>query len=194
MDYLPQDEYFEWEEVLGYSEASFSPTIPNPYETSHSKYNIPTFSRGLGLGLEDGEKGFEGFQWNDDSQESLSQFSTDFSECTSPSNGSLDVEPVAEEIVEDEIRDTEFEANYVPTECTKDDTHVAEQPWRNIDYLSHEWSEEEVCASWKHLASTRKSHDKITRLENATWRSWTKVQNNLKVISPQSFNWYVFSL
>jgi hypothetical protein len=30
------------------------------------------------------------------------------------------------------------------------------------------------------------------RLENAVWRAWVKAKNNLKTISPETLDWFVF--
>jgi hypothetical protein len=30
------------------------------------------------------------------------------------------------------------------------------------------------------------------RLENAAWRTWIQVKNNLKTISPETLDWFVF--
>ncbi|WVF65295.1 hypothetical protein IAT40_000019 [Kwoniella sp. CBS 6097] len=58
-----------------------------------------------------------------------------------------------------------------------------------VDYLSHDWSEEDVWASWRNM--TRHKHEIANgvRLENASWRTWQKQRNNLKTISPETLNW-----
>lgn len=74
-----------------------------------------------------------------------------------------------------------------------DDSVVLSQPPRNVDYLSHDWREEEIWSSWKFIISRRPTFDNKTRLENAAWRSWTKARNKLKTISPDCLNWLVAS-
>lgn len=58
-----------------------------------------------------------------------------------------------------------------------------------VDYLSHNWSEEDVWASWRSM--TRHKHEIANgvRLENASWRTWQKQRNKLKTISPETLNW-----
>ncbi|ODN97286.1 hypothetical protein L198_03849 [Cryptococcus wingfieldii CBS 7118] len=58
-----------------------------------------------------------------------------------------------------------------------------------VDYLSHDWSEEDVWASWRNM--TRHKHEIANgvRLENASWRTWNKQRNKLKTISPETLNW-----
>lgn len=58
-----------------------------------------------------------------------------------------------------------------------------------VDYLSHDWSEEDVWASWRNM--TRHKHEIANgvRLENASWRTWQKQRNNLKTINPETLNW-----
>ncbi|KAH7472018.1 hypothetical protein FOMA001_g13327 [Fusarium oxysporum f. sp. matthiolae] len=69
------------------------------------------------------------------------------------------------------------------------DTAINAQPWRNIDYLSHDWKEEEILSSWKYITTRRGEDPNSARLENACWRTWTKYKNNLKTMSPETLNW-----
>lgn len=73
-------------------------------------------------------------------------------------------------------------------EYAKDDTLVQMQPFRHVDYLSHDWEEEDLWASWRHIVSKRVYHNSA-RLENASWRAWTKIKNKLNTVSPESLNW-----
>ncbi|KAF9766258.1 hypothetical protein IL306_001359 [Fusarium sp. DS 682] len=68
-------------------------------------------------------------------------------------------------------------------------TAIDAQPWRNIDYLSHNWKEEEILLSWKYITTRRGEDPNSARLENACWRTWTKYKNNLKTVSPKTLNW-----
>lgn len=72
-----------------------------------------------------------------------------------------------------------------------DDTAVGVQPTRHVDYLSHDWREEDIWSSWKHIVANRDGFTNSARLENASWRTWIKAKNNLKTISPETLNWYV---
>ncbi len=211
MDYcLPQDEYFEWEEIVGYNDPREMENVPrNLRYNSVSEYRTST-SQTL---MEDPvESAIVDFQWSINGSGlhgGLSSFSTSTSIGTSTSvegscNSAESSSPIETIFDVVELCDTaeaelagKYEVRtegYVTIERTKDDISVVEHPTRNVDYLSHDWRETELLACWKHLASTRKQHEKIDRLENATWRSWAKIKYGLKTISPQTFNWYVWCL
>lgn len=53
---------------------------------------------------------------------------------------------------------------------------------RDIDYLSGNWTEEEVLTLWKHIISDRREYDIDVRLENASWRMWIKIKDELRPI------------
>ncbi|PVH67782.1 hypothetical protein DL98DRAFT_637214 [Cadophora sp. DSE1049] len=74
-------------------------------------------------------------------------------------------------------------------EHAEDDTAVRIQPSRNVDYLSHNWKEEDIWSSRKHIVRNRKAYSNSARLENASWRTWTKSKNKLKTVPPESLNW-----
>ncbi|CAL3966938.1 hypothetical protein PZA11_003393 [Diplocarpon coronariae] len=76
-----------------------------------------------------------------------------------------------------------------PVEHAEDDTAVRTQPSRHVDYLSHNWKEEDIWSSWKLIVSKRKAYNNSARLENASWRTWTKSKNKLKTVSPETLNW-----
>ncbi|KAK7583248.1 hypothetical protein V3481_012540 [Fusarium oxysporum f. sp. vasinfectum] len=69
------------------------------------------------------------------------------------------------------------------------DTVINAQPWRNVDYLSHDWKEEEILSSWKYITTRRGEDPNSARLKNAYWRIWTKYKNNLKTMPPEALNW-----
>ncbi|RKF61582.1 putative protein phosphatase type 1 complex subunit hex2 reg1 [Golovinomyces cichoracearum] len=71
----------------------------------------------------------------------------------------------------------------------EDDTAIRIQPSRHVDYLSHNWHEEDIWSSWKHVVSRRKAYNNSARLENASWRSWIKAKYKLKTVSPETLNW-----
>jgi hypothetical protein len=91
--------------------------------------------------------------------------------------------------------------NLTPTETSRpetpdlcfehadDDTAVRAQPSRHVDYLSHNWKEEDIWESWKYIVSRRGDYSNGARLENASWRTWMKSKNNLKTVSPETLNW-----
>lgn len=72
-----------------------------------------------------------------------------------------------------------------------DDTAVREEPSRQVDYLSHDWREEDIWSSWRHIVSKRRVYGERSRLENASWRTWAKSKYNLKTVSPETLNWCV---
>jgi hypothetical protein len=76
-------------------------------------------------------------------------------------------------------------------EHAEDDSAVRSQPSRHVDYLSHNWKEEDIWSSWKLIVSKRKAYNNSARLENASWRTWAKSKNRLKTISPENLNWLV---
>ncbi|KAL9024557.1 MAG: hypothetical protein Q9196_006437 [Gyalolechia fulgens] len=70
-----------------------------------------------------------------------------------------------------------------------DDMDLKEEPTRHVDYLSHNWREEDIWSSWRHIVARRKSYSNSTRLENASWRTWAKSKYRLKTVSPETLNW-----
>lgn len=76
-----------------------------------------------------------------------------------------------------------------PIGHAEDDTAVRTPVSRHVDYLSHNWKEEDIWSSWKHIVSKRKAYQNSARLENASWRTWAKSRNNLKTVSPEALNW-----
>lgn len=73
----------------------------------------------------------------------------------------------------------------------EDDTAVRIVPSRHVDYLSHDWREEDIWSSWRHIVSRRKIYGNSARLENASWRTWAKSKYRLRTVSPERLNWYV---
>ncbi|KAH9927006.1 uncharacterized protein B0H18DRAFT_875965 [Fomitopsis serialis] len=70
-----------------------------------------------------------------------------------------------------------------------DDTSFSTLPEGQVDYLSHEWREEDVWRSWRSMTRQKNAIANGTRLENASWRTWWKQRNKLKTISPETLNW-----
>lgn len=62
-----------------------------------------------------------------------------------------------------------------------------------VDYLSHDWAEDDVWTSWKAMTKHKSEIANGVRLENASWRTWAKQRGNLKTISPETLNWSVAS-
>jgi hypothetical protein len=81
--------------------------------------------------------------------------------------------------------------------------HVSDDIWtergpapsRQVDYLSHDWQEPDIWASWRYIRKERAGYPQnAARLENASWRTWAKSKYKLKTITPETLNWYVFPL
>ncbi|ESZ94636.1 hypothetical protein SBOR_4983 [Sclerotinia borealis F-4128] len=72
---------------------------------------------------------------------------------------------------------------------TVDDIAVRTKPSHHVDYLAHDWPEEDLWASWKYIQLNRSTYDNSRRLENASWRCWAKKRMNLKTIAPESVDW-----
>lgn len=58
-----------------------------------------------------------------------------------------------------------------------------------VDYLSHNWTDEDVWSSWKAMTKRKNEIANGVRLENASWRTWAKQRGKLKTISPETLNW-----
>ncbi|KAF4122631.1 Fungal protein of unknown function (DUF1752) [Geosmithia morbida] len=74
-------------------------------------------------------------------------------------------------------------------EHAEDDSAVSTRPSRQVDYLSHEWREEDIWASWRYIINRRGEYANSARLENASWRTWMKSKNKLSTVSPETLNW-----
>jgi hypothetical protein len=77
------------------------------------------------------------------------------------------------------------------SEYTKDDMAVSSKPSRQVDYLSHNWREEDIWSSWRYIVMRRGVLPNSIRLENAIWRTWVKAKNNLRTIPPETLDWFV---
>lgn len=77
-------------------------------------------------------------------------------------------------------------------QTVNDDQAVEDQPTRHVDYLSHEWKEQDIWSSWRYIVARRNVYNNSMRLENASWRTWTKAKYNLRTVTPETLNWYAF--
>jgi hypothetical protein len=75
------------------------------------------------------------------------------------------------------------------TIITPDDSSVSALPRGQVDYLSHNWEEEDVWRSWQKMARHHGDVADAVRLENASWRIWWKKKNKLKTVAPETLNW-----
>ena len=71
-----------------------------------------------------------------------------------------------------------------------DDTALRREPTRQVDYLSHNWKEEDIWSTWRHVVAKRRVYSNSRRLENASWRTWAKSKYRLETVSPDKLNWY----
>lgn len=76
-----------------------------------------------------------------------------------------------------------------PNQTTGDDMAIRNEPSRHVDYLSHTWKEEDIWASWRHVAARKHLYSNGPRLENASWRTWAKSKYRLNTTSPETLNW-----
>lgn len=70
-----------------------------------------------------------------------------------------------------------------------DDSVLAYEPQYHVDYLSHDWKESDISNCWRNIVSRRRDVSNSARLENASWRTWTKAKYHLNTVSPESVNW-----
>ena len=83
-------------------------------------------------------------------------------------------------------------ANYflVSFNAVPDDLSIITLPRGQVDYLSHNWQEEDVWRSWRNMTKQKNEIANGMRLENASWRTWWKQRNKLKTVTPETLNWY----
>ncbi|OAG08756.1 uncharacterized protein CC84DRAFT_1162621 [Paraphaeosphaeria sporulosa] len=77
--------------------------------------------------------------------------------------------------------------DHVPV--SEDDTNLRPEPSQHVDYLSYDWKEEDIWSSWRHIVEHRSVYGERSRLENASWRHWAKLQYRLRTVTPESLNW-----
>ncbi|EEB05519.1 protein phosphatase regulatory subunit Reg1 [Schizosaccharomyces japonicus yFS275] len=90
------------------------------------------------------------------------------------------------------------ELSHVGTNCTvrrpvfvgADDCELKNATmYTRVDYLSYDWKEDDIWASWREVTRIKNDYENGIRLENASWRTWAKAKNHLKTISPETLNW-----
>jgi hypothetical protein len=81
----------------------------------------------------------------------------------------------------------------VSTNAVPDDSSLVTGPRGQVDYLSHDWQEEDVWRSWRNMTRQKNEIANGARLENASWRTWWKQRNKLKTVSPETLNWCVYT-
>ncbi len=76
-----------------------------------------------------------------------------------------------------------------PTRTVVDDTAIRTEPCEHVDYLSHDWTEDDLSASWRSIVTKQAIHSNSRRLENASWRAWMKAKYRLKTVAPETLDW-----
>lgn len=93
------------------------------------------------------------------------------------------------DVIESPTSETTISDSPLATPTVCDDTAVKDPPSRQVDFLTHEWREEDIWSSWRHIVCNRKIYGERSRLENASWRQWGKTKHNLRTIAPETLNW-----
>ncbi|QSS64919.1 protein phosphatase type 1 complex subunit Hex2/Reg1 [Histoplasma capsulatum] len=71
-----------------------------------------------------------------------------------------------------------------------DDSSIRHGATRHVDYMTHDWKEEDIWGSWQYVVTRRILYSESSRLENALWRSWAKLKFCLSTITPGSLGWW----
>lgn len=102
---------------------------------------------------------------------------------------SSDIDAMTKSASDSALANPAYTENLSPKPAAGDDTAIENEPTRHVDYLSHNWKEEDIWASWRHIVAKRKAYSNSPRLENASWRTWAKCKYQLKTVSPEALNW-----
>ncbi|KUJ18702.1 uncharacterized protein LY89DRAFT_732255 [Mollisia scopiformis] len=238
-DYRPQDEYFEWDDIMVYK----GPT--GDYDNLHdSKISGYPKTLGRSFDVDSSDSVGEDFAWSDvsslsttpsslSSTDSLSLCSLkedktdaeidfpsydDATTCQSCVTISIDAalaltappSPILEP-VSDPLTGALEDGEPLSRTVSRGEIHVGArddfalniQPFRNVNYLTHDWCEEDIPSTWRYVVSRRsdwaetatrrksiwKPFNNIPRYENALWRSWAQRRFQLKTVSPDVINW-----
>lgn len=197
VDYIPQDEYFEWEDILEFRQSEhFAQLKELSCDISTTHYDT-IFTPTLSV-LEKSEE--VSICWDSGSQPSAAVTS---SISTTASVSPITIPEVvnSRNLINFPSYDEEPEKSAGPElpvpqkkQTARDDSEIYLRPSRCVDYFSHEWSVEDIANSWRHVRACEKSNKNSARLENASWRSWAKMCFGLTTISPETINWWVLIL
>lgn len=197
MDLSREDEYFEW--VDRTDVVDLAPRIIRQPEVSALR---PIFMDDT----DDDEfefPSYDDFKWKDNNEDQVPKeeydaqveyylqspslqptyLEDDASLCSTPATLSPDQSPVSE------LSDLPEPCEPCDITETVDDIAIQIKPSHHVDYLAHDWPEEDLWASWKFIQSHRTAYDNSRRLENASWRSWAKIRSNLKTCEPSTVGW-----
>ena len=160
-----------------------SPPQSSPTEASHSSSFASTPASSISSSVVAGEEDGLSFPtYNDDTS-----FPSTDEEPTCPPNTACQENLPFSYGNEDPVSDH----SPLPPPTAIDDTSVRIEPSRHVDYLSHDWREEDIWSSWRHIVSKRRIYGERSRLENASWRTWAKSKYGLRTVSPETLNWSV---
>lgn len=192
--YIPSQANYEgkYSTSISSSSAPPSPRLPTSDISSQPSYtSTPASSLSLQDSYCDSDED-EGVQFPSyDDEEDEDDASSENSETTPPaSSSSLTTKqaPIASNSSSSPKVESQFE-KVSNLQSAGDDSAIESQPSRHVDYLSHNWKEEDIWSSWRHIVCKRKTLDNWQRLENASWRTWAKSKNKLSTVSPDSLNW-----
>ncbi|KAG9233783.1 putative resistance to glucose repression protein 1 [Amylocarpus encephaloides] len=204
-DMRPQDEYFEWEDIISYkatpasrpamsrrsANLSITHFQSDPYDSDARSEWSETESASVSVG---------GFSTATSISTHTSMSADDFEEAICDDEDHIDFLPSYDD---DAARRRAQALSSKPlgaldssqpskpdlTERAEDDTAAFPTPSRHVDYLSHDWTEEDIWMTWKYLKSTRSTYKNNERLLNASWRMWMKERHQLAETEPTSINW-----
>lgn len=194
---IPQDEYFEWDDVIQNKVCAYPDTI-----SLLPEYQIPTNcypgTKGLDLGLSDQSLpllSFDDYQFNWAGTHQNTESETVRS--SSPFHSVLDDNSASFSSESDPCIPAQQEKLALGNKLKpfRDDTFISPSPLQNVDYLSHDWHrcEEDIWATIRYLKTTKSNYDiddqTYERLSNACWRALPVGRLNLKKVNPRSFNW-----
>ena len=167
------------------SSAPSSPRLAQPDFSNQPSYtSTPSSSLSLDEQCEEQDEDIEFPSYND------KEYYEGHNDVEFPSSAEPRVVgPVPRSASDSAIHDSS--SNDVPkvTPTAGDDSSIKSEPTRHVDYLSHNWKEEDIWSSWRHIVAKRKVYSNGPRLENASWRTWGKSKYRLKTVSPEALNW-----
>ncbi|KAI9740387.1 MAG: hypothetical protein M1834_004967 [Cirrosporium novae-zelandiae] len=169
------------------STPSTAPSSPRLSQSSQPSYtSTPTSSLSLDNGLGFGEDDIQFPSYNDGCYLDTSLDDDEDAPCNSPTEILTEEKPGFRDPFDEPLSK---QNSTPPLVLAGDDTLLEHEPTRHIDYLSHDWTEEEIWSSWRHVVSRRGVYTNSIRLENAAWRSWAKKKHTLGTIMAETLNW-----
>ena len=158
-----------------------SPPQSSPTEISHSSSFTSTPASSISSSVTASEEDDLSFpSYNDDASFTSSEEEPSFSPNTASDETLADSQKAR--------RASSSQPPAIPLTAV-DDTAAQIEPTRHVDYLSHDWQEEDIWSSWRHIVSKRRVYGEQSRLENASWRTWAKSKYGLRTVSPETLNW-----